>query len=419
MAERVDVLIAGTGFGGSIAAYRLAESYAAAGANPNAIVMLERGGDYGHTDYKQSMDLEHLSKVYRLVQGQGGQFVTANARRRRVEPLPRRVHPLAAGDVRAARPQARRRARAPHVAGPDLARARSTRTTRASRPRCACGARRGTRSRAPAACGRRRSTPRATRATASRSPSHPSAASTRSGATPAASSARRTRSSRTTSPRRGRSACRCARSWRCSRSGRRARGRGATSRPSPSSTPRTRQPSEHGRDRVQGARPGDRRDERRADPHALAQRPAVAVGARGPPPRLQRRPRRGDRVRPAPRARGPQAARLRRLPQGPPDHDDDLRLLGRAARQPLRRHALQPPGDLPVDADELPLRRRPRPRGRPVVVGPAEEGGHRALGQPDRAAGDGRGHARRDVHARLPHRRRRSSPTPGRSRSRC
>src|SRR3954466_5048556 len=79
MAERVDVLIAGTGFGGSIAAYRLAESYRAAGANPNAIVMLERGGDYGHLDYKQSMDLDHLSKVYRLVQGQGGQFVTANA----------------------------------------------------------------------------------------------------------------------------------------------------------------------------------------------------------------------------------------------------------------------------------------------------------------------------------------------------
>src|SRR3954463_14224028 len=79
MAERVDVLIAGTGFGGSIAAYRLAESYRAAGANPNAVVMLERGGDYGHLDYKQSMDLDHLSKVYRLVQGQGGQFVTANA----------------------------------------------------------------------------------------------------------------------------------------------------------------------------------------------------------------------------------------------------------------------------------------------------------------------------------------------------
>jgi choline dehydrogenase-like flavoprotein len=78
LAERVDVLIAGTGFGGSITAYRLAEAYRAADAKAS-IVMLERGQRYGHTQFKQSMDIEHLSDVYLLIQGQGSQVVTANA----------------------------------------------------------------------------------------------------------------------------------------------------------------------------------------------------------------------------------------------------------------------------------------------------------------------------------------------------
>jgi choline dehydrogenase-like flavoprotein len=79
MAERCDVVIAGSGFGGAIAAYRLAEAYAAAGADPRSIVVLERGRRFGHTDFKQSMDVGNLSKVYDLVQGQGMQVVTANA----------------------------------------------------------------------------------------------------------------------------------------------------------------------------------------------------------------------------------------------------------------------------------------------------------------------------------------------------
>lgn len=79
MAERVDVLVAGTGFGGAIAAHRLAELYVAAGADPRAIVCLERGRRFGHTDFKQSMHVDHLSSVYQLVQGQGMQVVTANA----------------------------------------------------------------------------------------------------------------------------------------------------------------------------------------------------------------------------------------------------------------------------------------------------------------------------------------------------
>ncbi|MEA2390541.1 MAG: enediyne biosynthesis protein [Solirubrobacteraceae bacterium] len=79
MAERVDVLIAGSGFGGSISAYRLAELYRAAGASAHSILVLERGKRYGHTDFKQSMHIDHLSSVYELIQGQGAQVVTANA----------------------------------------------------------------------------------------------------------------------------------------------------------------------------------------------------------------------------------------------------------------------------------------------------------------------------------------------------
>lgn len=76
--ERADVVIVGSGFGGSIAAFRLAEAYVAAGADPRAIVVLERGERKGHTDFEQSMHVDHLSSVYRLTQGQGMQVVTAN-----------------------------------------------------------------------------------------------------------------------------------------------------------------------------------------------------------------------------------------------------------------------------------------------------------------------------------------------------
>src|SRR4051812_42426761 len=79
MTEQVDVLIAGSGFGGSITAYRLAELYHAAGADPRSIVVLERGKRFGHRDFKQSMHVDHLSDVYNLIQGQGAQVVVGNA----------------------------------------------------------------------------------------------------------------------------------------------------------------------------------------------------------------------------------------------------------------------------------------------------------------------------------------------------
>jgi enediyne biosynthesis protein E9 len=78
MAERVDVLIAGTGFGGSISAYRLAELYRAAGASASSVLVVERGRRRRHSDFKQSMHVEHLSDVYQLIQGQGAQVVVAN-----------------------------------------------------------------------------------------------------------------------------------------------------------------------------------------------------------------------------------------------------------------------------------------------------------------------------------------------------
>ena len=91
MAERVDVCIVGSGFGGSISAWRLAELYRAAGHDPKNILVLERGKRYKHTDFKQSMNVKHLSDVYNLIQSSGGtgvllaagpqgaQIVTANA----------------------------------------------------------------------------------------------------------------------------------------------------------------------------------------------------------------------------------------------------------------------------------------------------------------------------------------------------
>jgi choline dehydrogenase-like flavoprotein len=81
MPERVDVLIVGSGFGGSIAAWRLAELYRAAGTDPARILVLERGERLKHTDFRQSMDVEHLSRVYNLIQstgGSGAQMVVGN-----------------------------------------------------------------------------------------------------------------------------------------------------------------------------------------------------------------------------------------------------------------------------------------------------------------------------------------------------
>ena len=72
MAEQVDVCIVGSGFGGSITAWRLAELYRAAGTDPARILVLERGRRFKHTEFRQSMDIDHLSGVYTLAQASGG-----------------------------------------------------------------------------------------------------------------------------------------------------------------------------------------------------------------------------------------------------------------------------------------------------------------------------------------------------------
>ena len=168
MAERVDVCIVGSGFGGSISAYRLAELYKAAGQSPS-IMVLERGRRHQHTDFRQSTDIEHLSKTYGLVQGQGAQVVIGDG-------VGGGSNLYLAASLRSPRETFERRDRRPddgpdaaHVAEPDQPRDARSRTTSGSRRRCACSARRGTRSRSRAACGRRRSTTPATRATACRS----------------------------------------------------------------------------------------------------------------------------------------------------------------------------------------------------------------------------------------------------------
>jgi enediyne biosynthesis protein E9 len=72
MAEQVDVCIVGSGFGGSISAFRLSELYRAAGVDPARILVLERGRRFKHTDFRQSMSIKNLAGVYNLVQSSGG-----------------------------------------------------------------------------------------------------------------------------------------------------------------------------------------------------------------------------------------------------------------------------------------------------------------------------------------------------------
>src|SRR3954464_9265116 len=91
MPEQVDVCIVGSGFGGSISAFRLSELYRAAGVDPKHILVLERGARFKHTDFRQSMAISNLARVYNLIQSSGGtgsvtapgpsgvQVVTANA----------------------------------------------------------------------------------------------------------------------------------------------------------------------------------------------------------------------------------------------------------------------------------------------------------------------------------------------------
>ena len=156
MAERVDVCIVGSGFGGSISAYRLAELYRAAGQSPSVMV-LERGPRHQHTDFRQSMDIEHLSRIYGLSRDRARRSSSATASAAaRTSTWPRRCA------RRARRSSAATAAPTTAPTGacgrPRSAARRSTPTTRAPSRRCACSGRPGSRSRSRAGCGRRRST---------------------------------------------------------------------------------------------------------------------------------------------------------------------------------------------------------------------------------------------------------------------
>ena len=255
------------------------------GADPARILVLERGRRFKHTDFRQSMDVDHLSDVYNLIQSTGGtarRSSTANARRRRARTStwPRRC-------ARRARPSSAATA-APTTAptgacGPRAISRSDARTATTRAPSAALRVRqpdveRGVEvRRAVGGHARRR---RATPATACRWRSTSAAAWTPSGATPAASSARRTRVNTNYLASAERAGVRVRPNRQVERV-RRARPNASGYRyvvtasvmdnegPDP-----TRQPAGQRGDRVQGADPGRGRDGHAADPDALAHRPA-------------------------------------------------------------------------------------------------------------------------------------------------
>ena len=406
MAERVDVLIAGTGFGGSIAAWRLAELYRAAGADPKAIVVLERGRRFKHTDFKQSMHIEHLSERLPADPGPG------RAGRRRPTRVGGGSNLYLAASLRSPRETFERRDRQPgdgpeRRMWPAAISRRDARPATTRAPSAACACKRPTWNQVSKSGGLWAATLRRRRPhLRPRAAGHQPRALRRRQVVPHGLRLRRQELADHQLPRRSAERAGRAGRARASRSSR------CASRGAPVPLRRHRSTDGH-RDP-----PADRRESRSSarcsswPPARWATRRSSC--ARGNDlPSLSRAASAATSASTA--TTSPRSSTTRsgcatvlglpgyaRLPQGQADHDDDLRLLGRPARPPLRRHALHPPGDLPLVADQLPLRRRPRPRRRPVVVGPAEEAGDRQLGQPDRAAGDGRGHPRR----------RRSTPSP-------
>ena len=339
--------------------------------------MLERGPRYGHTDFRQSMDVDHLSDDLRADPGRrarrsssatrvggGSNLYLAASLRAPSETFERRDHRPDDGP------------RPAHVAAGDQPRRRSTPTTRAPRPGCACS--RPTWEQVSKSGGLWAATLDDAGHTCDRVPlaidpercvnakwchtgcifgAKNSLITNYLASAEHAGVRGRARWSRS-----NRSASRAPRPYRYVV-------RRATTRRRPDDASADRARSQDIECKV--ADPRRRRDGHAADPDALAaRRPAVALRARS----ASTSGVNGDHVAaieydPAQGPRRARPARLRRVLQGQADHDDDLRLLGRQARPRARRHPLHAPGDLPLDAHELPLRRRRDARGRPVVVG--------------------------------------------------
>ena len=95
------------------------------------MLVLERGKRFGHTDFRQSMDIDHLSDVYELIQGQGAQIVAANLVGGGSNLYLAASLRSPTRDLRAPRPPPGRRPVAADVAAPRSAARRSTRSTRA------------------------------------------------------------------------------------------------------------------------------------------------------------------------------------------------------------------------------------------------------------------------------------------------
>ena len=351
MAERVDVCIVGSGFGGSIAAWRLAELYARRGGRPGA-----------HPGARARPPLQ----AHRLPPVDGRR---PPLRRLQPDPVDRRHRraggrprtPSAAARTSTSRRRCGRRARPSSAAtatpttaptggcGPRAITAHGARQLVPARRARPAGAparvERGVEVRRAVGGDPRRRRPHA--ATGSRWRSTSAAASTPSGATRAASSAPRTPSTPTTSRRPSAPACGCGPNRQAEsvrRSQRRTRAATATWSP-----PRI---DNEGRTRAPAA--GSEEIECKVLILAAGAMgtPPILMRSRGALPSLSRHVGRhlgvnGDHV--AALEYDPRKIRslldlpgLRPVLQGQADHDDDLRLLGPAARPPLRRHAASP-----------------------------------------------------------------------------
>ncbi len=155
MAEQIDVCIVGSGFGGSIAAWRLAELYRANDSDASVRRARARPAQGAHglppVDGRRPP-----RRRLRPDPGPGRADRRRQPGRRRLQPLPRRLAAGAAGDLRAPRPPSGRPADAADVARGDQPRPASIASTPGPRPRCASASRRGTRSRSRAGSGPRR-----------------------------------------------------------------------------------------------------------------------------------------------------------------------------------------------------------------------------------------------------------------------
>src|SRR6266511_558326 len=368
MAEQVDVCIVGSGFGGSIAAWRLAELYRAADTEPS-VVVLERGLRMGHKDFRQSMDVDHLSNVYGLIQGEGAQIVIANL-------VGGGSNLYLAASLRAPHETFER-----HDARPD------------DGPR---------RRMWPKAISRKTLNPYYARVERGlRVAPTPWNRVSKSGGIWAAMLREAgytcDRVPTAISPERCVNAKWCytgcifgAKNSLITNYLASAERQGVEVRPLVQVN--SIAPSGSAPYRWVG-----RRDGHGADPDADPPERGSAADLIPPrqAPRRQRRSRGGDRDQSREGPGGARTAALRPVLQGSPDHRDELRLLGRQARLTARRHPLHPPGDPALSAHQLPVRRRAKARRRALVVGEAEEALDLHLVRPHRDPGDGRGHERR------------------------